>query len=465
MSPPDQTPEKRRNTRLTSPKVVVRIPSVDRFRTHYLKDISEGGLFVKAETVLAAGALLSLEVWPPGWDHPVEVSAKVTRSTDPKTAAAEGRPCGMAVQFVSVPAEVARQLEKLVNEHRDAAAAADPVGAQIEALVQELSTSRERFGKIEAELLDVRGQNEALTEQVEALQREEADARAAAAKLGEERTDLEQRQREASVAQAKLVEELAVVRGEAEGVERELEAEREESMRQRQRADDLEKQLDEERQRARARDARERGLRKLLDRVSAPSPLASIVEEEEEVVVVAGSEPLDAAPSARTPSRPPPPPPPTPLPRPPSNPPARPATIPPDSRASSGLPEIDLDVDDLNLGEPGANGGEEEAAALFEDEPLGGPGNTSPASPEADEDPPGFSTFVADLKPRTRVMGTEQLSGFEPGTEEEKLVVELVGASPTFSTLSTQVEGKIDEARLRRVLFDLDRRKLVELRN
>ncbi|HUB08709.1 MAG TPA: PilZ domain-containing protein [Myxococcales bacterium] len=445
MSPPDPSPDKRRNTRLTSPKVVVRIPSVDRFRTHYLKDISEGGLFVKAEQVLAVGALLSLELWPPGWDHALEISAKVTRSTDPKTAAQEGRPCGMAVQFVSVPPEIAHQLEGLVEEHHRAEAAADPVGAQVAALVQELSAAREKLGAMETELMDVRGQNEALTEQVETLQREELEARTAAAKLGEERTNLESRVREviakALADQAKAAEQLSAARRDAEATARKVEEEKEESRRQRARADQLAAQLDEEKQRGRSdreraerlagdlgkREAREKDLRRLLDRVTAPTPTIASLVEDEEVVVVSGSEPLDAG-LAATPAPPP---------------------APPPSKAGSE-PEIDLDVGDLDLGEPSA---QDDAAALFDD-----PTNVPSGDPE------GFATFSDGLKAKTRVMGTEELIGFEPANDDEKLVVELIGAAPTFATLIAQVEGRLAEGRLRRILFDFDRRKLVELR-
>ncbi|MHB8417849.1 MAG: PilZ domain-containing protein [Myxococcales bacterium] len=440
MTPLDSAPDKRRNTRLTAPKVVVRIPSVDRFRTHYLKDISEGGLFVKAEKVLPVGALLSLELWPPAWDHALELSAKVIRSTDPKAAALEGRPCGMAVQFVSVPPEVDGELKTLVDEHRGAEAAADPMGAQIESLVQELASARERLAGLEADLLEARGQNEAFAEQAETLQREEAEARAAAAKLAEERTDLERRLRDAAVKaaaeQAKLEERLREA-------SRKVEEERDEARRQRARAEQLTAQLEEERQGARAdreraerlagdlgkREAREKDLRRLLDRVASPAPspaLASLVEDEE-VVVVQGSEPLDAG--------------------------LAPGAIPDPKRGSE--PEIDLDVGDLDLGEPSEEGGDDEAAALFDDEPR---------APEGEQEPEGFLEFSAALQPKTRVMGTEGLVGFRPAGGEEKVVVELVGASPTFGTLIVQVEGKMEEARLRRVLFDLERRKLVELR-
>lgn len=119
MSSPDPA-DKRRSTRVATLKMVVRIPSVDRLRTHYLKDISEGGLFVKAEKVLPVGALLALELWPPGWDKAVELGAKVVRSVDPETAKRDGVQGGMGVQFVNVTPDADLLLKSLVQSYQGA---------------------------------------------------------------------------------------------------------------------------------------------------------------------------------------------------------------------------------------------------------------------------------------------------------------------------------------------------------
>ena len=319
--------DKRRTPRLNALKVVVRIPSVDRFRTHYLKDISEGGLFVKAEKVLPEGSLLSLELWPPGWDEAVELSAKVIRSTDAATAALEGKPCGMAVQFVSVPVEVDRQLRSLVEAYQgeEAEAQVDPMSAQIEAMIQELADARAKVSLLETQNAEARGQAEAFAEEVHKLQREEAEARANSVKLAQERTELERKLKDAlakaaaeetalraqldgaRTAREQLTKELAQQREEGRAIlaqvtldrndlERRLKEssakaaegemsfreqlnaargdvaqQREETRQQRERADRLALELKE-------REGREQGLKRLLNRAAPRKPASSVVE-------------------------------------------------------------------------------------------------------------------------------------------------------------------------------------------
>jgi uncharacterized protein (TIGR02266 family) len=515
MSPSDSPADQRKNPRLTAPKVVVRIPSVDRFRTHYLKDISEGGLFVKAEKVLPVGALLSLELWPPGWDEAVELSAKVIRSTDAKTAALEGAPCGMAVQFVSIPVEVDRQLKSLVEAYhgKEAEAPADPVGAQIEAMIQELAAARERLSQLETQLAESRGQAEAFSEQIHKLEREESEARASATQLGQERTELERKLKDATARaaaeQTKLKEQLDVARAASEDFARKLEQERDEARRQREAAakasaaeqaklkeqldagrvatEELTRKLEQEKgegrkqreasakalaaeqtkakeqldaarlareevsrdvtqqreearqQRDRAdrltteltkRETRESELKRLLSRVGSPRAEAPVdTGGGDDVVVVS-----DSSDSEET---------------------AEPESPEPDSPEPEG-DDLDIDFGDLDLDDEIEAG---LAVAVARSPILSSDKSASEAVPE------GFLKFSASVKPKTRLMGRAGLDDRKASGAEERQIIELLGASPTFGTLLTQLEGKVSEERVRRFLFDLSREKLLELRD
>ena len=473
--------DKRRNPRLSPLKVVVRIPSVDRFRTHYLKDISEGGLFVKAEKVLPIGSLLSLELWPPGWDEAVELSAKVIRSTDAATAALEGAPCGMAVQFVSVPVEVDRQLKSLVAAYQgeEAEVPVDPVGAQIEAMIQELADARAQVSALETQLAEARGQAEAFGEEVQRLQHDEAEARANSVKLAQERTELERKLKEltakASAEETSLKQQLetarlareqggrelaeqrdearnvmaqltldrnelerqlkeatasaaeeATLRDQLEAARGDMAQQREETRQQRERADRLATEL-------KQREGREQAVKRLLNRATPrrPEP-ASVDRAGEEVVVIGDTGEWGALAAAPAPS------PPAGL--------VEPAGE--DLDLEIELGEVDL-ADEIDLG----------FSTAAAPSPML---SSAPASPDLDE-PEGFAEFSASLKKKTRLSSRSGPGAQRPAGPEENQIFLMLGASPTFGTLLSQLGEKIPEGRLRRVLFDLLNKQLLAL--
>ena len=468
MSSSQRAEDKRRSSRTEAPRVVVRIPSVDRFRTHYLKDISEGGLFVKAQKSLPVGATMVLELWPPGWSEPAQLTATVIRSVTPEEASAGGELPGMAVHFVDIAPELEAKLRELIKAHEELPAPADEsVGDQIETMVSELEGSREKISLLTNELAEQRGNLEALADQNQRLEALEAEMRALAERLAEEKTVVEQaleaeRGRAAdeqaklrTVAKAaegqiaELVRQLAEakgqvaatrrqldeVRGQGDEARREVESARETARIQVERAERLAGEL-------KKRETREQDLRRLLSKVGGPkaalkpSAAAKKVAEDEaddEVVVEepANGEPIAAAPSGA--ARPPPPP------------------------ESS---DFDLDLDDLDLGPDKGGKPAAKSEAAVEEEIFSGD-----VSEDASEDPKeSLEAFSASVGPRTRILPADSLAKHHPTTEEGALVVELLGASPTFATLAHQVEEKISEERLRKLLYELATQSLIELR-
>jgi hypothetical protein len=83
---------------------------------------------------------------------------------------------------------------------------------------------------------------------------------------------------------------------------------------------------------------------------------------------------------------------------------------------------------------------------------------------EGEEVPQGFAKFNASLKIKTRLVAPLGLGGQKPVGPEEIRICQLLEASPTFGTMVNQLDGMIEEERIRRVLFDLLGKKLVEVR-
>ena len=75
------------------------------------------------------------------------------------------------------------------------------------------------------------------------------------------------------------------------------------------------------------------------------------------------------------------------------------------------------------------------------------------------------AAFNASLTTKTRLMPGGALGGFQSEYEDEALLAELLGAAPTFATLRSQTEGKIEEDTLRLLLQRFQRKGLVALRN
>jgi uncharacterized protein (TIGR02266 family) len=455
--------DKRRAPRVGAPKVVVRIPSADRFRSHYLKDLSEGGLFIRADRTFPAGSELTVELWPPGGGTSLTLPACIARVTEP-AAAKPGYPAGMAVSFINLGTETQERLRELIAEHGrpvvEPAAEDDPLG-QVQQLVAELDEAREQLSALSAEMAEARGQVEAYADQVRKVEAQEAEARATATKSAEACAALE------------------------------LENQR------------LRAEID-------AAQARERELGKLLSGVSKKvatgkhAPVAKVPtgKHAPAAKVATGKH----APAAKAPP-----------PSPRSEPPAeivmpaakRPPPPPPgvtdsvdlafdaliDGGSSAGASEtladeslfeddeeLDIDVDPGPNSRPTGQDDElasflsvgqgtmqaREAATAVDGRPasppvVGGMAGFVLESSIADGRV-GYETFSKKIKLTTRLMPTEALETRKPSNADEALLSELLGAAPTFETLLNQMGGQMKDLRLRQMLYELYARALVDLR-
>jgi uncharacterized protein (TIGR02266 family) len=441
--------EKRRSPRVGVPRVVLKIQSAERLRANYLKDLSEGGLFLKADRLLPIDSDLTVELWPPGWTDPLALEAKVVRLVEP-SAGGNSVP-GMGVSFQNVSLETEGRLRQLLAEHGtpldDTTAGDDPL-EHVAALVGRLEEERARVVELTTLLIDARGENAAYQEQLQKVERQEG-------------------------AQRELSEQ---ANAEIDGLRHRLEEEQEMTRRLQGRVTALEGELEELR-------GKETRLRTLLGKAGiggGAKAAASSVERRESPAkekkataankanrAVPPAAPVeldledpffDLAVDAGEPEHAPPPPPDRPAPQP----------APPDA-LEVAFSDV---IQDEPLGAPEHGGiATEEDLAAFLDETH----ETVEVASELIEEEPeiqtsifddrlGYDKFNVALKPDTRLLPNERLANRAPASVDEALIAQFVNAAPTFSTLLNQVGGSMKEQRLRQLLYELYARALIDIR-
>ena len=163
--------EKRGAPRVEAPRVLLRIATLERLRTHFLKDLSEGGAFIRIAKPFSAGTTLTVELTCPGLDRPLRLSARVVRSVEASASAGD---VGMAVRFEDADEQAKLKLRELVEKHlADDASQGGEVarlGAQVQTLIMELGASREALVASEKKAIEA-------AQRETAAQRELSEAR------------------------------------------------------------------------------------------------------------------------------------------------------------------------------------------------------------------------------------------------------------------------------------------------
>ncbi|HZH05018.1 MAG TPA: PilZ domain-containing protein, partial [Myxococcaceae bacterium] len=319
----DEPRPQRQHARIRSSKILVRIPTVDKLRAHYLRDLSEGGIFVKSERTLPIGTAVNIELVPPGWTASLILTGRVVRiATDEE--ARKTNAVGMAIRFEEVTPEAQQALTELIRKHSQSEALSAPLSGdeaerlrtQVQGLMFELSAARESLQACErdrdaqaarvpaggspsgpaddgGELVFLRAHLETANARVAKLQEElrrseddEAQSRALAERLAHEKRLLEKSQKEASRDTGeveRLRQELqdsearfASERDRAEALKRraytadsELRAAQAQAKAERERSAQLERELEPLRGDLDRSRAKERDLRRLLSLVSS----------------------------------------------------------------------------------------------------------------------------------------------------------------------------------------------------
>ncbi|MHB8877201.1 MAG: PilZ domain-containing protein, partial [Myxococcaceae bacterium] len=221
--------EKRQHERVTAHRILVRVPAIDQLRGQYVKDLSTGGLFIKTDNPVPAGAEVSIELLALGSDTPLKLRGKVTR-VDADDAAKEAGTAGVGIQLDALSPEAEQRLTALLaecrhptprgpeaddlvtlvqsmlfeqgvlqdalaekdrelSEHTRALAAASPGGAEATALRQQISN-------LTSELAAARERGTRLQRELTERDDDEATSRTLAARLVGEKAALERRLQE-----------------------------------------------------------------------------------------------------------------------------------------------------------------------------------------------------------------------------------------------------------------------------
>jgi uncharacterized protein (TIGR02266 family) len=182
--------EQRKHKRVRAPSVLVRVATLDRFRTHYLRDLSEGGLFIRSERLLPIGSQVEVKLVLPGSEEPLVLPGEIVRHV----TAAQSPETGMGVRFGELPPPVARSLKafvdaarpvqvpgsamaKVTDDAQDVVGQLSAVRAALQARARELSAAQTRLNTaVERELAlskacdELRASNSTLKQMLEATE-------------------------------------------------------------------------------------------------------------------------------------------------------------------------------------------------------------------------------------------------------------------------------------------------------
>jgi Tfp pilus assembly protein PilZ len=157
--------ERRQSDRVEAPRVLLRIASLERLRQHYLKDLSEGGAFIRIANPMPVGSALLVDIEWPGVEESLRLAAKVIRVIKPNEAA-PGQAVGMGVKFDGADPAMLGRLKKLCEQYQPGSPDADEktrLRGQIQGLIIELGATREALAKAERQTseAETRAQNAA----------------------------------------------------------------------------------------------------------------------------------------------------------------------------------------------------------------------------------------------------------------------------------------------------------------
>lgn len=162
--------------RIVPPSVTVRVSTAERFRANYLKELSEGGLFIKTPKPLPIGRDLVIDLVPPGYTEPLRLLGAVVRHGDASSP-------GMGVQFRDMAPAVREALAALIVCYGDGPPPAPFSSSQSAPAATDLGTLMASLHGQERELALERSRNQELsrrclelTDELEASRRKQSSA-------------------------------------------------------------------------------------------------------------------------------------------------------------------------------------------------------------------------------------------------------------------------------------------------
>lgn len=118
--------DRRAINRLPVPRVLVKISTPERMRIAYLKDLSEGGVFIRTDKPLQLERIVDVDLLAPGKVEPIRLRGRITRVQNDEASRVANLQ-GMGVKFIELTPQAEGALKSLVQEYQQLRPAAPAV--------------------------------------------------------------------------------------------------------------------------------------------------------------------------------------------------------------------------------------------------------------------------------------------------------------------------------------------------
>ncbi|MEM6732492.1 MAG: PilZ domain-containing protein, partial [Myxococcota bacterium] len=189
-----ESEKKRRHDRIEAPTITLQVAEGERPRRRFLRDLSQGGVYIRTGDVKTVGSEVRLELTPPGWETTIKVRGEVVRVATVSDHDGDEVPVGMGIQFKDVGPKNAELLAELMSEYQSSSPQLEeeaPLPDEIDVLQREVRALRTR-------LREARAMMDELHREVETLEDDDDSNRAIIERLAIDKkqlkSDLEERE-------------------------------------------------------------------------------------------------------------------------------------------------------------------------------------------------------------------------------------------------------------------------------
>ncbi|MEL6341195.1 MAG: PilZ domain-containing protein [Myxococcota bacterium] len=187
--------KKRRHNRIDTPTIKLHVATEEKFRRRYLRDLSQGGVYIRTHDVQEIGSEIRLELLPPGWDAPLRIRGEVVRIATVEDEDMESTAVGMGVQFRDVGPKNREMLAELLSEYESNA----PRFSDDDELPDDIDSLQREVRALRVRLSEARSLTSALYDDIETLEEDDDTNRAIIERLVRDKRQLEEDHRRESV--------------------------------------------------------------------------------------------------------------------------------------------------------------------------------------------------------------------------------------------------------------------------
>jgi hypothetical protein len=143
--------DRRTQSRLPVPRVLVKISTPERMRVAYLKDLTEGGVFIRTDKPLQLERVVDVDLLAPGRTEPLRLRGRIVRVQNDE-ASRVANLTGMGVKFIEVTPQQDGALKALVNEYSTKPASLAPASEVPDASTVQLRQALETVEVLRVQL-------------------------------------------------------------------------------------------------------------------------------------------------------------------------------------------------------------------------------------------------------------------------------------------------------------------------